>query len=80
MCIRDSCSCGSPVFELAFCNDCNEPHLLARDKNGKLIQWESSGGDEFSLQAETPVEEDAADASAGQLSAKTPLAVSYTHL
>lgn len=41
---RQTCSCGSPVFELAFCNDCNEPHLLARDKNGKLIQWESSGG------------------------------------
>ncbi len=55
---RQTCTCGSPVFELAFCNDCNEPHLLARDKGGKLIQWESSGGDEFSLQAEIPGEED----------------------
>ncbi|MGF6396140.1 DEAD/DEAH box helicase [Pseudomonas plecoglossicida] len=62
---RQTCSCGSPVFELAFCNDCNEPHLLARDKGGKLIQWESSGGDEFSLQAETPVEDDSAGAPAG---------------
>lgn len=70
---RQTCSCGSPVFELAFCNDCNEPHLLARDKSGKLIQWESSGGDEFSLQAETPVEEDATDGSAGLQSVKTPL-------
>jgi ATP-dependent helicase YprA (DUF1998 family) len=56
---RQTCSCGSPVFELAFCNDCNEPHLLARDKGGKLIQWESSGGDEFSLQTEALGEEDA---------------------
>ncbi|RPT44337.1 DEAD/DEAH box helicase [Pseudomonas aeruginosa] len=70
---RQTCSCGSPVFELAFCNDCNEPHLLARDKNGKLIQWESSGGDEFSLQTETPVEEDAGAGGSGVLSVKTPL-------
>lgn len=71
---RQTCSCGSPVFELAFCNDCNEPHLLARDKGGKLIQWESSGGDEFSLQAETPVEDDSAGAPVGGgASIKTPL-------
>lgn len=69
---RQTCSCGSPIFELAFCNDCNEPHLLARDKDGKLIQWESSSGDEFSLQAETPVEDDLG-APADKPSAKTPL-------
>ncbi|MCP6600645.1 hypothetical protein NL513_30165, partial [Klebsiella pneumoniae] len=34
---RQSCECGSPVYELAFCNECNEPHLLARDKKGKLV-------------------------------------------
>lgn len=70
---RQTCACGSPVFELAFCNDCNEPHLLARDKGGKLIQWESSGGDEFSLQAETPGEEDVGASPEGQLVTKTPL-------
>ncbi|MDV7211464.1 DEAD/DEAH box helicase [Azotobacter beijerinckii] len=70
---RQTCTCGSPVFELAFCNDCNEPHLLAWDKGGKLIQWESSGGDEFSLQAETPVEEDTGVSGEGKLVAKTPL-------
>lgn len=58
---RQTCACGSPVFELASCNDCNEPHLLARDKgvNGdKLDQWESSSGDEFSLQVEGPTEDE----------------------
>ncbi|WP_176493994.1 DEAD/DEAH box helicase [Cobetia sp. 5-25-4-2] len=49
---RQTCSCGSPVFELVLCNDCNEPHLLARDKMNKLIQWDGSTGDEFSLQSE----------------------------
>lgn len=69
---RQACSCGSPVFELVFCNDCNEPHLLARDHGGKLIQWESSAGDEFSLQAEASVEEDA-DSPGGNLRTNTPL-------
>lgn len=69
---RQTCTCGSPVFELAFCNDCNEPHLLARDKGGRLIQWESSGGDEFSLQSESPLEEDSGSPD-GPLLTKTPL-------
>lgn len=69
---RQTCSCGSPVFELAFCNDCNEPHLLARDKGGKLVQWESSGGDEFSLQSESPIEEDTASPG-GQPLSRTPV-------
>ncbi|MGG4732070.1 DEAD/DEAH box helicase [Leclercia adecarboxylata] len=49
---RQNCRCGSPVFELAFCNECNEPHLLAKDKKGKLVQWDNKGGDEFSLHDE----------------------------
>lgn len=72
---RQTCTCGSPVFELAFCNDCNEPHLLARDKSGKLIQWESSGGDEFSLQAEIPGEEDTSSNDSASLPIKTPLVI-----
>lgn len=70
---RQICSCGSPIFELVFCTDCNEPHLLALDKNGKLIQWESSGDDEFSLQAETAVEEDTGTTGTESLPVKTPL-------
>ena len=58
---RQTCSCGSPVFELSFCGDCNEPHLLARDKKGKLIQWDTSAGDEFSLQSEVSGDEDSTD-------------------
>lgn len=58
---RQNCDCGSPVYEVAFCNDCNEPHLLERDKKGKLVQWENKGGDEFSLQDEVPVEHDATE-------------------
>lgn len=58
---RQNCDCGSPVYEVAFCNDCNESHLLARDKKGKLVQWENKGGDEFSLQDEVPVEHDATE-------------------
>lgn len=58
---RQNCDCGSPVYEVAFCNDCNEPHLLARDKKGKLVQWENKGGDEFSLQDEVPVEHGATE-------------------
>lgn len=73
---QQTCSCGSPVYELAFCNDCNEPHLLARDKGGKLIQWESSGGDEFSLQAEAPGEEDAAGSGTELPVIKTSLVIS----
>lgn len=72
---RQTCACGSPVFELAFCNDCNEPHLLARDNGGKLIQWESSGGDEFSLQTETFVEEDT-DGPDAQVQTRIPLVLS----
>lgn len=46
---RHKCDCGALVFELAFCNECNEPHLLATERNGKLVQWDASDEDEFSL-------------------------------
>lgn len=46
---RQKCDCGALVFELSFCNDCNEPHLLVTEKNGHLVQWDASHEDEFSL-------------------------------
>jgi DEAD/DEAH box helicase domain-containing protein len=49
---RQNCDCGALVFELSFCNECNEPHLLARDKNGVLSHWDSQQEDEFSLQSD----------------------------
>jgi DEAD/DEAH box helicase domain-containing protein len=63
---RQKCECGALVFELAFCNECNEPHLLARDKNGVLSHWDSQQEDEFSLQGDEDfhVEEEAVDGSA----------------
>ncbi|ADJ28798.1 DEAD/DEAH box helicase [Nitrosococcus watsonii] len=74
---RQTCNCGSPVFELSFCQECNEPHLLARDKSGKLVQWDTYAGDEFSLQAEVDGDEDIPeDQSQPVESMKVPLILS----
>ncbi|WP_024300143.1 DEAD/DEAH box helicase [Methylomicrobium lacus] len=73
---RQTCSCGSPVFEVGFCNECNEPHLLARDKRGKLVQWNESGGDEFSLLSEVDNDETPSDRESSQRSAKNLLILS----
>ncbi|WP_095499177.1 DEAD/DEAH box helicase [Paraferrimonas haliotis] len=50
---RQQCGCGAPVLELSFCIECNEPHLLGRERKGKLSQWNVNAGDEFSLQLES---------------------------
>ncbi|MEM0514269.1 DEAD/DEAH box helicase [Pseudoalteromonas sp. YIC-827] len=55
---RQRCDCSAPVLELSFCVECNEPHLMGRDKNGILTQWNGSTGDEFSLQDEQAEETD----------------------
>lgn len=65
---RHTCECGSPIFELVFCNECNEPHLLAVDNNGKMVPWRDTGGDEFSLHEEPP-EDDVAPAQTEEQSA-----------
>jgi DEAD/DEAH box helicase domain-containing protein len=46
---RNRCECGAPVFELAFCTDCNAPYLLAEDKNGVLRQESNLIEEEHSL-------------------------------
>lgn len=46
---RSQCDCGAPVYEIAFCDDCKQPHLIAQDKNGFLRQSSQYSGDEFSL-------------------------------
>ncbi|WP_290652929.1 DEAD/DEAH box helicase [Idiomarina sp.] len=47
---RVHCECGAPVLELAFCDQCNEPHLLgAYDNSSMLQQWVNRQEDEFSL-------------------------------
>ena len=50
---KQSCDCGAPVFELVFCQDCNEPHLMAaEDSQGDFIQYDRDSVDEFSLDYE----------------------------
>lgn len=56
---RSSCGCGAPVLELAFCDDCNEPHLLADTRGDYLKHWETRVEDEFSLQADSTDEMEA---------------------
>lgn len=75
---RQRCNCGAMVLELSFCQECNEPHLLARDKQGSLIQWDSSGGDEFSLQHESTEEQDKAEIADLSSAAQWPLILAGT--
>ncbi|KZY60152.1 hypothetical protein A3742_15110 [Oleiphilus sp. HI0071] len=47
---KQNCECGAPVFELVFCRDCNQPHLMAgEDDQGNLFQHDRESVDEFSL-------------------------------
>ena len=56
---RERCECGSPVYELVFCNDCNSPHLQAfQTQQGQLIQIPRQAIDEFSLHIEADGDED----------------------
>ena len=60
---RQHCDCGSPVYELRSCNDCNTTYLWARrvlnkvDARYRLVQGEEDTRDEFSLDVEVPEEE-----------------------
>lgn len=59
---RFRCECGSPVFEVVFCEDCKTPHLLAEvaeNHSGKVQQRSPYAGDEFSLNYEVSDEEPA---------------------
>ncbi len=50
---KSECGCGAPVFELVFCTECNSPHLLCAEKNGRFIQLDREAVDEFSLDTES---------------------------
>lgn len=54
---RHQCDCGAPVYELALCSECSEPHLLAQLNNHKLQQCDTFVSDEFSLTVERNHEE-----------------------
>ncbi len=47
---KNHCNCGSPLLELAFCNDCNAPYLIGLEKGGRVVQREQASVDEFSLE------------------------------
>lgn len=49
---RETCECGSIVLDLAFCQECNTPHLLGCDSGGTLRQRSWEVVDEFSLDIE----------------------------
>ena len=53
---RNNCTCGAPIFELLFCNDCNAPHLMSMESDGHLIQKDREAVDEFSLDYESSEE------------------------
>ncbi|MFM4832820.1 DEAD/DEAH box helicase [Aeromonas media] len=61
---RARCECHAPVYELAFCDDCKAPHLLAEDRNGELHQPSPYAGDEFALNHEDDGEDTPAEAPA----------------
>lgn len=73
---RTHCTCGSPVFEVVFCNHCNEPHLITVDKEKGLEQFEANWRDSFYLLDEIEQlddwdeEQDAIDLKESQQSSK----------
>ena len=62
---RKHCECGSPVYEMRSCNECNTTFLWARrfgptdDGKWRLLQTTEDEVDEFSLDTETAEEDDA---------------------
>jgi hypothetical protein len=61
---RRHCECGSPIFELRSCNDCNTTFLWAQrigpdrdDGKYRLWQVQEDFDDEFSLDVEVPEDE-----------------------
>ena len=49
------------MYELVFCSDCNAPHLLAAERNGRLVQLNQAASDEFSLDYEPSETDEASD-------------------
>jgi len=53
---KQQCNCGSPIYELVFCTECNHEHLEARQEttNGEVVFTQTLSGsfDEFQLDTE----------------------------
>ncbi len=60
---RVRCECQAPVYELAFCDECRGPHLVAEEKqNGELHQCSAYAGDEFALHYDSLEEDESSQA------------------
>lgn len=69
---KSRCDCGAPVCEIGFCNDCNEPHLLALEKNHVIAQRDTNVVDEFSLLVDDE-DEDTPENSSNKKSMSLPI-------
>ncbi len=56
---RVNCTCGAPVYELVFCNECGSEHLLAERASGGdlLVQHLDNDVDEYEFQLEISEED-----------------------
>lgn len=56
---RKHCGCGSPVYELVFCDDCGEVYLNAQENGKDITPFENKSEiDEFELETEGADDED----------------------
>jgi len=54
---RKHCDCGSPAYEVVFCDDCGAVHLFAGESGGLLTHFQPQAVlDEFELEVETDEE------------------------
>ena len=83
---RRHCECGSPVYELRSCNDCNTTFLWAQsdgpDRDGKyrLVQPHEDFDDEFSLDVEVPEGEEEDVETSAIASQKKPVLIANGYL
>ncbi|WP_349606897.1 DEAD/DEAH box helicase [Cupriavidus sp. DF5525] len=55
---RPRCDCGKQVFELAHCEECKTPHLLAEDRHGYMVQRSPYAEDDFEISYEAPTDDE----------------------
>lgn len=84
---RRHCECGSPVYELRSCNDCNTTFLWAQrigpnadDGKYRLRQVQEDADDEFSLDVEVPDDEQEEAETSTIASQKKPVLIANGYL
>ncbi len=71
---RGKCDCGSPVYEVGFCDDCKTPHLTAEHAHPYLRQASPYVGDEFSLQEDDSDDSGLSDSVGSSMKGRTVIA------